>query len=65
MSKKSYFVLGGITLTIIGFIVIPTLIKNFSAKMYKSSLKKSTVDFDNLGPEIISTKNKDFNEGEI
>lgn len=39
--------------TVIGFLVIPPLMKKYSNKLYKSSLKKDEIDFDKMGPEIV------------
>lgn len=52
LSKFLMFV-GGATLMVAGFIVIPPLMEKYSNRMYKSSLKKEEIDFDNMGPEIV------------
>lgn len=59
--KKSKFIiiLGGVALTIFGFIIIPPLVEKFSSKVYKSTLKKERVELNDLGPEIVK---KDINE---
>ena len=51
--KTLYWVVGVLALTIIGFLVIPPIMKKCSNKIYKSSLKKDKIDFDNMGPEIV------------
>lgn len=50
---KVLLVLFGVALTVVGFIVIPPLLKKYTNKMYKVSLKKEEIDFDNMGPEIV------------
>ncbi len=60
--KKALLVVGGIALTAVGFIVIPPLLEKYSAKMYKSSLEKDEIDFDNLGPEIVPIKKSEEEE---
>lgn len=45
--------LGAITLTIVGFAVIPPLIKQYSSKLYRETNKREKIDFDDLGPEIV------------
>lgn len=51
--RKLLMVIGGATLTVAGFIVIPLLLEKYSNKIYKSSLKREQIDFDNMGPEIV------------
>ncbi len=51
--KTLYWVIGVLALTVIGFLVIPPLMKKYGNKIYKSSLKKDEIDFDNMGPEIV------------
>jgi len=51
-NKTVWWVLGFIALLALGFIVIPPLMKKYSNKLYKKSLKEYEADFDNLGPEI-------------
>lgn len=45
------------SLTVVGFIVIPPLIDKYANKVYKASLKKEEIDFDDMGPEIIPKRN--------
>lgn len=52
-NKTIWWVLGLIALAAVGFIVIPPLMKKYSNKLYKKSLKEDEIDFDNLGPEIV------------
>ena len=52
MCKKSNWIMGLISL-VVGIIVIPRLIKVLRGKIYKKSLKKDEIDFDNLAPEIV------------
>lgn len=51
--QKVMRVIGSIVLSIIGFIVIPSIINKYGIKVYKHSMKKGKVDFDNLGPKIV------------
>lgn len=51
--KTIYWIIGIAAVTVIGFLVIPPLMKKYSNKIYKSSLKKGEIDFDNMGPEIV------------
>lgn len=37
----------------IGITVIPYFIDKYGNKIYKSSLKRDVIDFDDLGPEIV------------
>ena len=60
--KKALIIAGGIALTAIGFIVIPPLLDKYANKAYKSSLNKEEIDFDNMGPEIVSSKEKEDEE---
>ena len=53
--KVGLFVAGAV-LTVAGFIVIPPLIKKYGNKAYKKSLSTEDIDFDNMGPEILSHK---------
>ncbi len=47
------------SLTIIGFIVIPPLIDKYANKVYRASLKKKEIDYDDMGPEIIPNDKED------
>lgn len=51
--KTVYWILGVAAITAIGFLVIPPLMKKYSNKLYKSSLKKDEIDIDSMGPEIV------------
>ena len=51
--KTIYWIIGVVAVTIIGVLVIPPLMKKYSNKLYKSSLKKENIDFDKMGPEIV------------
>lgn len=51
--KTIYWIIGIAAVTVIGFLVIPPLMKKYSNKIYKSSLKKDEIDFDNMRPEIV------------
>ena len=61
--KKTLIIAGGIVLTAVGgFIVIPRLLDKYANKAYKFSLKKEEIDFDNMGPEIVPSKEKEDEE---
>lgn len=60
--KKTLIIAGGIVLTAVGFIVIPPLLDKYVNKAYKFSLKKEEIDFDNMGPEIVPSKEKEDEE---
>ena len=55
--KRMSKVIGITSLTAIGFLLMPPLIKKYSNRLYKVSLKKDEIDFDNMGPEIVNKKN--------
>ncbi|MBR0399806.1 MAG: hypothetical protein IJH95_03190 [Mogibacterium sp.] len=55
--KTIYWIIGIAAVTVIGFLVIPPLMKKYSNKLYKSSLKKDDIDFDKMGPEIVKKEN--------
>lgn len=64
--KKIAVVSFGTILTVGGFIAIPQLVKKYSNKMYKDSLSKEKIDFENLGPVIVKTETEaiDNNDAE-
>lgn len=49
--KMKWFVIGS-ALTLVGFIIVPPLIKKYGNKVYKKSLDTDDIDFDDMGPEI-------------
>ena len=51
--KLALIVVGGVALTVAGFIIIPPIIKKYSKKLYKKSLKIEDIKFEDMGPEII------------
>lgn len=51
--KINYWVIGMVAVSVMGFLVIPPLMKKYSNKLYKSSLKKNEIDFENMGPEVV------------
>ncbi len=59
--KTLYWVIGFLALSIIGFLVIPPLMKKYGNRIYKSSLEKDEIDFENMGPEIVK-KDKEEKE---
>ena len=54
-------IIGIIVLMAVGFLVIPPLMEKYSNKIYKFSLKKDNIDFENMGPEVV---NKEESKGE-
>ncbi len=48
-----WWILGAVALVAVGYFAIPPLLKKYSNKLYKSSAKKDSIDFDKLGPEIV------------
>lgn len=60
--KKTLIIAGGIVLTAVGLIVIPRLLDKYANKAYKFSLKREEIDFDNMGPEIVPSKEKEDEE---
>lgn len=51
--RKVLWCVGSVFLTVIGFVVIPVIISRYGNKVYKSSLKREQINFDDLGPEIV------------
>ena len=51
--KTVCWVVGIAAVTGIGFLVVPSLMKKCSNRLYKFSLEKEEIDFESLGPEII------------
>jgi hypothetical protein len=51
--------ISGVSLTVIGFLVIPKVINKYSQKIYKRNLKADEIDFENMGPEIVTNRKKD------
>ena len=60
--NKVLLAIGGIALTVAGFIIIPPMIDKYGNKIYKASLKKDDIDFDNIGPEKIKKESKEGEE---
>lgn len=56
--KKTLIIISGVILTVVGFIIIPPLMKKYSNKLYKLRIKSEDIDFDGMGPEIVK-KTKD------
>lgn len=57
--NSAKWIIGGILLTAIGFVVIPPLLNHISTKLYKSSLKKDEINIDSLEPEIVKKTEKE------
>jgi len=55
-AEKILMFLAFVVLTVVGFIVIPPIIDRIASKVYKASLKKEEIDFDDMGPEIITNE---------
>ena len=67
MSKNNtggtiFLIVTGLALMVAGFIFVPPLIQKYSNKVYKASLRRETIDFDNMGPEIVPKKNTEENK---
>ncbi len=56
--KTVYWIIGIAAVMVIGFLVIPPLMKKYGNKLYKSSLKKDEIDFENMRPEIVKKEEK-------
>lgn len=56
--KRMTYVAVASTLTVAGFIVMPRLIKKYGNKIYKESLEKEKINFDDMGPEVIPFDNE-------
>lgn len=57
--KSTFMFIGGIALAVTSMITLQPLIKKYSAKLYKASLKKDPIDFDNLGPELVKADTRE------
>ena len=53
-----FLIVAGLALTVAGFLFIPPLIQKYSNKVYKAYLRRETIDFDNMGPEIVPKKKR-------
>jgi hypothetical protein len=51
--------ISGVSLTVIGFLVIPKVINKYSQKIYKRNLKADEIDFADMGPKIVTNMKKD------
>lgn len=51
--KTMYQTIGIVAAIALGFLAIPPILKICGNKLYKYSLKKDKVDFENMGPEIV------------
>lgn len=56
LKHSIWWVAGSLALTAICIIVTVTATKQMSTKLYKRSLKRTPIDFDALGPEIVRKK---------
>lgn len=54
--KNVYWLIGIVAVTLIGFLVIPTLMNKIGNKLYKASLKNDEIDFENMEPKIVKKK---------
>lgn len=57
--KNVYWLIGIVAVTLIGFLVIPTLMNKIGNKLYKASLKNDEIDFENMEPKIVKKKKKE------
>lgn len=57
-----WYVLGFVTLLVIGVLVVPVVMRRLSNKLYKASNDENEIDFENLGPEIVKKENKSGEE---
>lgn len=58
-AKRVLTVVGGIALTIVGFMVIPSLIQKYGNKLAKRSYENDEIDFESMGPEIVRKEHED------
>lgn len=58
-SKIICYVFGFVAITVLGIIFLPPMLRKLGNKMYKQSLKKDEIDYDNLGPEIVKKNYKE------
>lgn len=62
--SKTALIGGGVVLTVLGFKVIPPILKKGSNLLYKKSIKNEDINFDDMGPEIVEKKDvEDDNSG--
>ena len=52
-NTTALLVAGAVVLTVAGIVIIPPLLRKYSNKVYKASIKKDNIDIDSLGPEIV------------
>lgn len=52
------YAVGAVLLTVAGIIIIPPLLRKYSNKVYKASIKKKEIDIDSLEPKIVRKENK-------
>ena len=52
-TKTVHWIIGIAAVTIVGFLVMPQIMKKCGSKLYKYSLKKDKIDYENMGPEIV------------
>ncbi len=51
--KKVYWIVKTAAVTVVGLLVMPPLMKKLGNKLYKHSLKKDEIDYENMEPEIV------------
>ena len=54
--EKVLCVIGGITLVVVGIMVVPKLLKKYTGKLYKNS--HGEIDFNDFGPELVKKDTK-------
>ena len=62
--KKAAVIVGSAAATVAGVLVIPTVINKLSSKLYKESIGRKPIDFDNMGPEIVRKEPQQENNEE-
>lgn len=55
--SKTILIAGGVLLTALGFMIIPSLLKKCSNSLYKKTIKNEDIDFEDMEPEIIKKEN--------
>ncbi len=53
MRKIILWIIGSIIIAAVGFTINSLMINKVSNKLYKKTIEKESIDFDNLEPEIV------------
>ena len=51
--RNLVLVTGSVALTVVGVVVVPPILNRLSRKAYKESVNTSSIDFEDMGPEIV------------